>query len=207
MNGLLEKPIIYLITTGDADTANFKNKKKEVLETIRVASEVGISLIQIREKNLTTRFLFDLTEAAVEITRKSRTKLLVNGRADVALAAGANGVHLPADGLPADVIRRSFPPDFLIGVSTHSTEEASAAKSNGANFVTFGPVFESPGKGEPKGLELLNSVCGLLYPFPVIALGGIDESSYTNVLKNGASGFAAIRFLNKESSLRSLFRS
>ena len=183
MNAPLEKPIIYLISRGDADPVNFYLKKKEILKKISVAVEVGISLVQIREKNLTVKLLFDLTEEAAAITRNSDTKLLVNGRADVALAARADGVHLPADGLSAETIRRSFPPGFLIGVSTHSAEEASAAKSEGADFVTFGPVFESPNKGEPQGLERLNNVCKLLAQFPVIALGGIDESNYRDALK------------------------
>lgn len=204
MSRPLEKPIIYLITNGDADPVNFKLKKREILEIVRLAAEAGVSMIQIREKNLAARSLFDLTVGAVEITRKFATRILVNGRADIALAAGADGVHLPADGLSAVVVRRSFPLDFLIGVSTHSAEETLAAKTNGADFVTFGPVFESPGKGKPKGGEELSRVCNLLDPFPVIALGGIDESNYRNVLKAGASGFAAIRFLNDEGSLRGL---
>lgn len=204
MNHPLQKPSIYLITNGDADSGNFTLKTREILETVRAAAESGISMIQIREKSLSARLLFDLTEAAFEITRETDTKLLVNGRADIALAAGADGVHLPADGLPADVVRRSFPSDFLIGVSTHSVKEALTAKTNGADFVTFGPVFESPGKSRPQGVEELTRVCELLDTFPVIALGGIDESNYRNVLEAGASGFAAIRFLNEESDLRRL---
>ncbi len=204
MNHPLQKPFIYLITNGDADSGNFTLKKREILETVRAAAESGISMIQIREKSLSARLLFDLTRAAFEITRETDTKLLVNGRADIALAAGADGVHLPADGLPADVVRRSFPSDFLIGVSTHSVEEGFTAKANGADFATFGPVFESPGKGRPQGVEELTRVCELLDTFPVIALGGIDESNYRNVLEAGASGFAAIRFLNEESNLRRL---
>ncbi len=178
MNRTLQKPIIYLITKGDADPSNIKRKKREVLDSVSLATELRVTLIQIREKNLTARSLFDLTEAAVRITRESTTKLLVNGRADIALAAGADGVHLPADGLSARMIRRSFPSGFLVGVSTHSFEEASAARANGADFVTFGPVFDSPGKGKPHGVEALKRVCKLLDPFPVIALGGIDETNY-----------------------------
>lgn len=204
MNHPLQKPIIYLITQGDADSENFKFKKREILERVHLAAETRVSLIQIREKNLPARLLFDLAEAAVAITRRSDTRLLINGRADIALAVGADGVHLPADGLTADVIRRSFPSDFLIGVSTHSAGEALAAKANGADFVTFGPVFESPGKGGAQGMEKLNRVCKLLNTFPVIALGGIDELNYENVVENGASGFAAIRFLNDENRLRRL---
>lgn len=174
------------------------------METVRVAVETGVSMIQIREKLLSARSLFELTEAAVEITRGSATRILVNGRADIVLAAGADGVHLPANGLSANVVRQSFPADFVIGVSTHSSAEALEAATNGADFITFGPVFESPGKGKPQGMEELARVCKMLGPFPVIALGGINESNYRNVLKFGASGFAAIRFLNEESNLRRL---
>ena len=204
MNHPPQKPLIHLITNGAANSGNFNVKKREILETVLVAVEAGVSMIQIREKLLSARSLFELTEAAVEITRASATRILVNGRADIALAAGADGVHLPADGLSADVVRQSFPSDFLIGVSTHSLAEASEAATNGADFVTFGPVFESPCKGKPQGVEEMTRVCKLLDPFPVIALGGIDESNYRNVLESGASGFAAIRFLNEESNLRRL---
>ncbi|MEO7674323.1 MAG: thiamine phosphate synthase [Pyrinomonadaceae bacterium] len=200
-----QKPIIYLITDGEANSGNFKEKKSEILQRLRAASEAGVSHIQLREKFLTARSLFELAEEAAEITRHFGTKLLVNGRADIALAAGADGVHLPADGLAVEVVRGSFPPNFVIAVSTHSPEEAVAAKTNGANFVTFGPVFESPGKGEPQGVEALNRVCRLLDPFPVVALGGIDESNYKNVVQNGASGFAAIRFFHNYRAVKDLF--
>jgi thiamine-phosphate pyrophosphorylase len=204
VNHPLQKPIIYLITRGDADSGNFNIKKKEILERVRLAAAAGVSLIQIREKNLTARSLFELTEAAAKITRKSAAKLLVNGRADIALAAGADGVHLPADGLSARMIRHSFPSGFLIGVSTHSVEAASAARTDGADLATFGPVFESPGKSKPRGINALKRVCKLLHPFPVIALGGIDEANHRHVLGIGAGGFAAIRFLNEEDNLRRL---
>ncbi len=206
MNRLPDKPIVYLITKGDADSANFYQIRNEIHHNISVAVEVGIALIQIREKNLPSGLLFGLVNDAAAVTRDSGTRLLVNGRADIALAAGADGVHLPADGLPADIVRQTFPAEFLIGVSTHSADEAIGAKSNEADFITYGPVFESPGKGPPTGLEMLNKVCEYVEPFPVIALGGIDESNYGGVLVSGASGFAAIRFLNDEFRLRKLSR-
>lgn len=204
MNLPLRKPLTYLITEGDTDSGNFRLNKRKILERVRWAAEELVSLIQIREKNLPSLLLFDLAGAAAKITGETDTRLLINGRADIALAAGADGVHLPADGLSAAVVRQRFPSDFLIGVSTHSVEEALAAKATGADFITFGPVFESPGKGTPQGLEALNCVCRFLDPFPVIALGGIDESNYANVLERGASGFAAIRFLNDQNKLRKL---
>ena len=205
MNRLPVKPIIYFISTGDTDEGNFALKKQEIVNKVRVAAELGVSLIQIREKKLTARSLFDLTKSVVDCTKSFNSKILVNGRADIALAAGADGVHLPADGLSPETIRRSFPVGFVIGVSSHTYSEAYHAKLNSADFVTFGPIFESPGKGRPQGIAMLKNVCKLLDPFPVFALGGIDELNYPSVLENGAAGIAAIRLLNDEDKLRKLF--
>ena len=204
MRDLFEKPLLYLITKGEADQSNYVVKKKEILELIKAAVDAKISLIQIREKKLTAKLLFELASEAGSITAGFPTKLLVNCRADVALAAKADGVHLPADSLSAHVIRRAFPRSFLIGVSTHSFEEAKTAAHDGADFVTFGPVFATPNKRTTKGFEELGRVCTLLEPFPVLALGGIDAANYQSVLKKGAQGFAAIRYLNDKENLRSL---
>ena len=201
-----EKPIIYLITKGEATDANFAEARREILDIVRVAVEEKISFIQIREKRLSPRPLFELTAAAVRITCNSATHLLVNEYAGIALAANADGVHLPANSLPADVIRKNLPKDFIIGVSTHSLESASTAATDGADFVVFGPIFESPGKCECHGLAALSDVCEKLRPFPVIGLGGIDESNCESVMASGASGIAAIRVLNDPESLRSIAR-
>lgn len=197
MSDLFDKSIVCLITKGEANTANFPVKKKEILQITGNAVEAGISLIQIREKHLNAGLVFELVSEAAKITSKTGTKLLVNDRADIALAANADGVHLPANSLSADLVRRGFPGDFIIGVSTHSLEEAESAAKQGADFVAFGPVFATSGKGEPKGLEELGHVCSVLRPFPVIALGGIDETNYRSVVNAGARGFAAIRYLNE----------
>ncbi|MBC7899961.1 MAG: thiamine phosphate synthase, partial [Saprospiraceae bacterium] len=149
--------LTYLITPGEAESSNFSAKKAEILETIRIAVDCTIKLFQIREKFLSAKLLFELTAEAAAITRGSETRLLVNDRADVALAANADGVHLPANSIPADVIRSSFP-DLIIGVSTHSISEAESAAANGADFVTFGPVFETPDKDRPTGLGELIQV-------------------------------------------------
>src|SRR6185369_15178481 len=100
--------------------------------------DAEVPLFQIREKSLSARALYELVVGAVSITRGSKTRLLVNDRVDVARAAGADGVHLTAHSLPADVVRSTCGPDFLIGVSTHSREEAQAARAGGADFVVFG---------------------------------------------------------------------
>ena len=197
MSELFGKTVVYLITKGEATPANFSAKKKEILQIVRTAADAGIPLIQIREKRLTVRLLFELVSEAARITAKTGTKLLVNDRADIALAAKADGVHLTVNSLSAVSIRSSFSEDFIIGVSTHSLEEAALAAKQGADFVTFGPIFATPDKGEPKGLDELRGVCQVLAPFPVIALGGINETNCQSVLDSGARGFAAIRYLNE----------
>lgn len=200
----LAKPLIYLITDGSRTSQNFAEKSAELIALIKVAAESKIPLIQIREKNLDARLIYKLTANAVEITKNSETKILVNDRADIAFAANAGGVHLTSNSLSAKIIRQSFPPDFMIGVSAHSLSDIETAKQQGADFATFSPIFFSPNKGAPKGLEELRKVCEKTKNFPVIALGGIDETNYKTILEAGAAGFAAIRFLNISANLRNL---
>ena len=198
------KPLIYLITEGTATVENFSSEKQRILEKIRYAVEANIPLIQIREKLLTAKLVFQLTLEAAEITKNTDTKLLVNDRADIASAANADGVHLTENSLSAKVVHQSFGENFVIGVSTHTIETAETARNNGADFVTFSPIFNTPHKGDPQGLEKLREVCEKLKLFPVLALGGVDETNYQKVLEYGASGFAAIRFLNDVKNLREL---
>lgn len=158
-----------------------------------------IDLIQIREKHLSANLLYQLSARAADITRGSATKLLVNDRADIAASAGADGVHLASLSLPPDVVRRTFDADFLIGVSTHTLEEAAAARRSGADFVVFGPVFDTLSKrqyGEPLGLGDLRKVTSELAPFPVLALGGVTAENVADCIHAGAAGIAAIRILN-----------
>lgn len=198
------KPLIYLITEGTATVENFSLDKLRILEIIHYAVEENISIVQIREKLLTAKLVFELTREAAEITKNKHTKLLVNDRADIAFAANADGVHLTEDSLSAKIIRRNFGENFIIGISAHTIETAEKAKRDAADFATFSPVFATPNKGKPQGLEKLREVCEKLKPFPILALGGIDETNYIQVLENGASGFAAIRFLNDTKNLRKL---
>ena len=194
--------LTYLITDGDATAGNFAEKKTKILELVKAAVRSNISLVQLREKKLPARFVFELAVEAVKFARKSRTKILINDRADIAAAAGADGVHLTSHSIFAEIVRRNFPDNFIIGVSTHTLEEAENARQNGADFITFSPIFSSPNKGEAQGIGKLREICEKLKPFPVIALGGIDETNYKSVLENGASGFAAIRFLNNPENFK-----
>jgi thiamine-phosphate pyrophosphorylase len=184
----LPRPIIYPITSGRAKTP-------DILRFLQNVVTAQLPLFQIREKSLPARELYDLTMRAVEITRGSRTRLLVNDRMDIALAAGADGVHLTSRSLPADVVRNICGPDFLIGVSTHSLAEAQAAQATGADFVVFGPIFDTESKrafGEPQGLDKLREVAKALGDFPVLAIGGITRENLAACIDAGASGIAGI---------------
>ena len=195
-------PTIYPITSGTTtpETTADDPQFLSILRLVEAAVAANVPLLQIREKALHARVLFELVVRAVEIVRGSETRLLVNDRSDIARAGGADGVHLTGHSLPADVVRRIFGPDFLIGVSTHSVEEARMARIGGADFVVFGPVFETESKrafGPPQGLERLREVCSELGGFPVIAIGGITLENAKDCLRAGASGIAGISLFNE----------
>jgi thiamine-phosphate pyrophosphorylase len=191
------RPLIYLITNGatTAQTTPATEDFASVLRLVRAAVAARIDLIQIREKNLSTRVLYQLAASAADLSRGSATRLLINDRSDLALAAGAAGVHLTTTSLPANVVRQAFGDRFLIGVSTHSLAEAQRAKDEGANFVVFGPIFETASKreyGPALGLDKLAQVSSELSPFAVLALGGVTTSNVADCIRAGARGIAGI---------------
>ena len=205
----LPLPIIYPITSGQTtphttpDDPQFLN----ILRLVQAAVAADVPLLQIREKALSARLLYELTARAAEITRGSQTRLLVNDRSDIARAAGADGVHLTTHSLPVDVVRRIYGSEFLIGVSTHSLEATREVAKAGADFVVFGPVFETESKrvyGAPQGVERLREVTRELRDFPVVAIGGITSDNVEKCFAAGASGVAAIRLLNDVSEMASI---
>jgi thiamine-phosphate pyrophosphorylase len=178
------------------------------IEIIGEAASAGCRLIQIREKDLGARALSEFTRAAIERARPYGAKVLVNDRLDVAIAVGADGVHLPVSSLPAAGVRECVSrlglSDFLIGVSTHSLGEARAAESSGADFIVLGPVYDSPSKrvyGPPLGIEYFAEVCKAVN-IPVLALGGIDITNFHEPLRMGAAGIAAIRLFTDRQNLK-----
>lgn len=206
----LSKPILYLITRGATSESTTPDAPefKQVLNTIAVAVAAGIDLIQIREKQLTARALFELVAEAGKLTRGANTRLLVNDRADIALGAGADGVHLATQSLDAATIRRTFGDGLLIGASTHSLPEVRSAHDSGADFAVFGPVFETESKlqfGSPKGLDELSQVARAVPGFPVLALGGISLLNAADCLAAGARGIAGISLFDKTENFSSLF--
>jgi thiamine-phosphate pyrophosphorylase len=202
----LPVPIIYPITSGKTSPQTTPDDPQfsEILRLVRAAVDADVPLFQIREKSLPARVLYELVARAAELTRGSRTRLLVNDRSDIARAAGADGVHLTTQSLPADVVRTICGEDFLIGVSTHSLEEARAARAGGADFIVFGPVFETESKrayGEPQGLNKLAEVARELGEFPVVAIGGITLDNVDECFHAGARGVAAIGMFNDTENL------
>jgi thiamine-phosphate pyrophosphorylase len=205
----LPLPIIYPITSGATtpQTTPDDPQFSEILRLIRAAVDTDVPLFQIREKSLHARVLFELVARAAEITHGSRTRLLVNDRSDIARAAGADGVHLTMQSLPVEVVRNICGAEFLIGVSTHSLDGARAADVAGADFVVFGPVFETESKktyGEPQGLDKLRDVTRALGEFPVVAIGGITLENVDQCFEAGARGVAAIRLLNDAENIASI---
>lgn len=227
----LSPPITYLITDGlttrQSTTASAECQR--VLALVAAAVAARLSLVQIREKNLTARTLWELTAAAARLTRDSATRLLVNERVDVALAAGADGVHLPGDGLTPAAARRAAAADaaggetdFLIGVSTHSVEEAVAARGGGASFAVFGPVYATPSKARynspPLGVEAAAGAVRALADdeigednhrptFPLLGLGGVTApEQFAALARAGMSGVAGIRLFADAENLTAVVR-
>jgi thiamine-phosphate pyrophosphorylase len=205
----LPSPISYLLTSGET-TSKTTPKSLEfstILSLVEAAVASNISLVQLREKNLSARVLYELTLNAVAITRNSLTRLLVNDRFDIAMGAHADGVHLTSQSMWPDVVRRSCGPEFLIGASTHSLSEARLARDKGADFVVFGPVFETASKqafGSPQGLVKLREVSAALSGFPVIAIGGVKVENVRECFQSGAAGVAAITVFSDAAKLKSV---
>ena len=194
----LTPPFSYLITSGATDetTTPASAEFARLVALVAAATRASVTFIQLREKLLRPRVLYELTAHCAALTRDTTTRLLVNDRADIARAADADGVQLTAQSLPAHVVRRAFGADFLIGVSTHSLAEARAARDDGADFAVFGPLFDTPSNrayGPPAGLATLRTITSTLTPFPIIAIGGITRANMTDALAAGAQGIAAIR--------------
>jgi thiamine-phosphate pyrophosphorylase len=179
-------------------TDRTRSRGRPVDEGVAAAVRGGVRMVQVREKDLATRPLLDLLRGVTRAATKAaggpgRVRVFVNDRIDVALAAGAQGVHLGARTIPVAAARR-VAPGLSIGYSAHDLEEALGAERDGADFVTFGPVFEtaSPGvKAPPRGLARLSEVCRVLR-IPVFALGGITAARVPDALAAGAAGVAVV---------------
>ncbi|MBI2192165.1 MAG: thiamine phosphate synthase [Planctomycetes bacterium] len=154
----------------------------------------GRLAFQLREKDLAARALFTLASQLLPIARAWGSKLLVNDRVDVALAAGADGAQLARHSLPASYIRSWSPHPFLLGVSVHGPAEAAEPESQAADFLVLGPIFATPSKaryGQPLGLAALEAVRQTT-PLPLVAVGGIRAENAADVIRAGADAVAVI---------------
>jgi len=164
------------------------------VDVVRAALAGGARLVQLREKDLEGGELYALATALVAECRSAGARLLVNDRIDVALAAGADGVVLPADSFPTDAARALVGEGRLVGRSTHSIEEVEVAARDGCDFALYGPVFETPSKaafGKPQGIARLADAAKR--GIPVFGVGGITIENAREVIEAGAHGVAVIR--------------
>lgn len=182
-------PLVHLITdrrlTGDL---------AERLDQALAGLPHGVAVVHLREKDLGGAALFDLARRLLSVTRRRGQQLVVNDRVDVALAAGADGVHLPSAGLPPGEARVLLGPGAVVGVSCHSAADVRRARDAGATFATFGPVWDTPSKrryGPPIGLEALADAVTL--GLPLVALGGVTPDNSRMARGAGAAGVAVIR--------------
>jgi thiamine-phosphate diphosphorylase len=185
-------PVVCMIT----DRRRFgQHPEATVIRRVALAARAGIHLIQIRERDMSDDALLTLVAQAVEAVRGTRARVLVNDRVDVAIAAGAHGVHLRGDSAPAIRVRSAAPPAFLIGRSVHSCDEVSQLRDEGGlDYLLFGTVFETASKPdqEAAGVDRLAAAVIAAKRLPVLAVGGVTRGTVSRLAPSGCSGFAAI---------------
>ncbi len=178
---------LYLIT-------DRKQIKIPLPEAVRLALLGGVRAIQVREKDLPVRDLLSLSRELRILTKAFGAKLFINDQVDIAVAVEADGIHLGHQSMPASAARKIVGNKMLIGVSTHSIDEACVAETDGSDFITFGPIYKTPSKskmGKPIGLELIKDVVKAVN-IPVFAIGGIHGRNLGNALWAGAYGVSMI---------------
>ena len=190
---------LYLITDRKLFTS-----LEEMLLAIERALEGGAAAVQLREKDLSGRELLALAYRLRKLTEGHAARLFINDRVDIALAVDADGVHLGGNSMPADAARKASGNTLLIGVSAHSVQEARKAEERGADFITLGPIYETPSKmqyGAPIGPQALKDAVRNL-SIPVYAIGGIRTERITEVLQQGAYGIALISAILSAADVR-----
>jgi thiamine-phosphate pyrophosphorylase len=166
--------------------------------------EAGGKVIQLREKDLPARELFDMARWMRDLTNEYHAQLFINDRVDIALAVEADGIHLGRQSMPAYAVRQIAGDRLCIGVSTHSIDEALDAEKDGADFVTLGPVYKTPSKlkfGDPIGIEVLKEVKSRI-SIPVLAIGGIKQDKVKEVMNAGADGIALISAILESENIK-----
>jgi len=169
------------------------SKGRDILE---VASEVmrgGARVIQLRDKTHSVRELYPVATELARLASEKGVLFVVNDSVELAMAVGADGVHLGQDDFPLKAARKAAGDEMLIGISTHCIEEAFAAQEEGADYIGFGPIFKTPTKdaGVPKGVEGLKSIRERI-KIPIVAIGGINAVNAAEIIAAGADAVAVI---------------
>ena len=207
MSHRLKRPIICIVTRarGGAGTS----ERIALLDRLRTAAEAGATMVQIRERLFGDRDLADFVRDVVGAVRPAGALVTVNERTDIALAAGADGVHLKSDGPPPGDVRRIVPPEFIVGRSVHSEDEAVAIERSGASdYLLFGTVFPSrskPPDHATAGLDALARVCRAV-TIPVVAIGGVSAGRGSDIARAGAAGAAAISLFSEAQDIGAVVR-
>ena len=177
------------------DRRRFRLSSDDLIARAVRAAAAGVACIQVRERDLPDAALARLVREMVDAVAGTHATVLVNDRADIAIAAGAGGVHLPADSVPASRLRPIVPSRFLVGRSVHTLEEVDRAVADGGcDYLMFGTVFPSQGKPDGHlvaGLDALRAACARS-PLPVIAIGGMSDARAAEVASAGAAGLAGV---------------
>lgn len=191
----LTRPLLCLVTSGELSAADGAAGLHRFTDGIHRAAEAGVDLIQIREPRVDDRTLVDCVRRAVDLAAGTTARVLVNARLDVAIAAGAAGVHLRGDSMSAADARSIAPDGFLIGRSVHSTAGAiEAERGGGCDYLIFGTVYPTRSKPDAHrvaGIAGLRDVCASTR-LPVLAIGGVSIERIREVAAAGAAGIAAI---------------
>ena len=168
-------------------------KGRDLCESVEAACQGGVTMVQLREKDASSREFYEIAIRVKAITEKYGLPLIINDRLDVAMAVDADGLHVGQEDLPMDVARRLLGPEKIIGVSTATIEEAQLAEKQGADYIGVGAMFATPSKNEVRyvSLEGLGQIKKAV-SIPVMAIGGIGESNLQGVIVAGADGVAVI---------------
>ena len=190
---------LYLITGRKLLAAHHS-----LFSAVEDALKAGVRAVQLREKDLPIRELLEMAYEMRELTGKYRARLFINDRVDIAVCVEADGVHLGQSGIPVSAVRNMVKEGFIIGASTHSVEEATTAEREGADFITFGPLFETPSKikyGVPLGIDALREVRERV-SIPFFGIGGIKPGNVREVMNSGAFGIALISGILAEADIK-----
>lgn len=204
----MERCLLYYITDRSQFRGDERARRNELMAKVAEASHAGIDYIQLREKDLSGRELEKVAREAVSVIRENSpvTRLLINSRTDIALAVGADGVHLRAEDVAPSEVRRAWQlaalqprtaDNFLTAASCHTPSDVSRAEAGRCDFAVFAPVFAKSGVGAapPTGLSALREACEA--KIPVLALGGVTIDHAASCLQAGAAGIAGIRLFQQ----------